>query len=310
MTAAGDRDFVGYGADPPHPRWPGGARIAVNFVMNYEEGSEPSIPDGDGRSEGALTETFASPFPPGQRDLAAEGMFEYGARVGFWRIMRLFRERDLPMTVFACAMALERNPPAVAAIAAAGHDICCHGWRWVEHWRLSREEERDHIARGTASLTRLFGAPPEGWYCRYGPSEHTRALLVEAGGFAYDSDGYNDELPYWVLQDGTPHLVVPYSLVTNDSKFGRGAFGTAEDYFTFLRDQFDMLYEEGAERPKMMSCGLHMRLIGHPARARGLARFLDHVRGHDRVWVARRGEIARHWRREFPYRPGMEHVAR
>ncbi|WP_207539776.1 allantoinase PuuE [Sabulicella rubraurantiaca] len=303
------RDLIGYGAHPPHPRWPGDARIAINFVMNYEEGSEPSLPDGDGRSEAGLTETPASPVPTGQRDLAAEGMFEYGARVGFWRVMRLFAERGMPMTIFACALALERHPPAAQAIREAGHDICCHGWRWVEHYKLSKEEEREHIRRAVESLERTTGQRPAGWYCRYGPSIHTRALLLEHGGFRYDSDAYNDELPYWVTQDGEPHLVVPYSLVTNDAKFGRGQFSTADDYFTFLRDQFDMLYAEGETQPRMMSCGLHLRLIGHPARAAGLARFLDYVRGHDRVWVARRAEIAEHWHRTFPYKPGMEQIA-
>ncbi|MBB3896691.1 allantoinase PuuE [Roseococcus suduntuyensis] len=309
-NAAFARDLIGYGANPPHPRWPGGARIAVNFVMNYEEGSEPSFMDNDGRSEVGLTEMAASPVPAGQRDLAAEGMFEYGVRVGFWRVMRLFAERRLPMTIFACALALERHPPAAAAIREAGHDICCHGWRWIEHFKLTREEEREHIRLAVESLTRSTGNRPLGWYCRYGPSVNTRALLAEEGGFLYDSDAYNDELPYWVLQDGKPVLVVPYSLVTNDAKFGRGPFSTADDYFTFLRDQFDMLYAEGATQPKMMSCGLHLRLIGHPARAVGLARFLDYIRGHEGVWVARRIEIAEHWRRTFPYQPGMEQMAR
>lgn len=304
------RDLIGYGAHPPHPRWPGDARIAVNFVMNYEEGSEPSFMDNDGRSEAGLTEMAASPVPTGQRDLAAEGMFEYGVRVGFWRVMRLFAERGLPMTIFACALALERHPPAAAAIREAGHDICCHGWRWIEHFKLTREEEREHIRLAVESLARTTGNRPHGWYCRYGPSVNTRALLAEEGGFLYDSDAYNDELPYWVLQDGKPVLVVPYSLVTNDAKFGRGPFSTADDYFTFLRDQFDMLYAEGATQPKMMSCGLHLRLIGHPARAVGLARFLDYIRGHEGVWVARRIEIAEHWRRTFPYSPGMEQIAK
>jgi allantoinase len=310
LTGPYARDLIGYGRNPPHPQWPNGARIAVNFVMNYEEGSEYSMMDGDGRSEATLTETAQSPFPPGSRDLAAEGMFEYGVRVGFWRVMRLFAERDLPMTIFACALALERHPPAAAAIVEAGHDFCCHGWRWVEHFKLTRDEEREHIRRAIESLTKTLGARPLGWYCRYGPSVNTRPLLVEEGGFLYDSDCYNDELPYWVLQDGKPHLVVPYSLVTNDSKFGRGVFGTADDYFVFLRDQFDMLYAEGKTQPKMMSCGLHLRSIGHPARAVGLMRFLDHIGRFEGVWVARRTEIAQHWRTTFPYRPGLEQIAK
>ncbi len=308
--AAYPRDLIGYGATPPDPQWPNGARIAVNFVMNYEEGSEYSFADGDGRSEASLTEAAVSPVPEGQRDLAGEGMFEFGSRVGFWRIMRLLAERNLPMTVFGCALALERHPPAAAAIRAAGHDVCCHGWRWIEHYRLTRDEEREHIRLAVESLRRTLGSRPLGWYCRYGPSVNTRALLVEEGGFLYDSDCYNDELPYWVLQDGKPQLCVPYSLATNDSKYGRGVFGTADDYFTFLRDQFDMLYAEGATQPKMMSCGLHMRIMGHPARAAGLARFMDHILRHEKVWVARRIEIAEHWRRVFPYAAGMEQIAR
>lgn len=310
MSSPLARDLIGYGEHPPHPQWPGKARIAINFVMNYEEGSENSFLDGDGRSEGSSAEALQSPVPKGERDLAMEGMFEFGSRVGFWRIMRLFRKRGLNMTIFACALALERHPPAAAAIKEAGHDICCHGWRWIEHFKLTREQEREHIQLAIASLQKTMGERPYGWYCRYGPSVNTRALLMEEGGFLYDSDCYNDELPYWVLQDGKPRLVVPYSLVTNDSKFNRGMFATADDYFSFLRDQFDMLYEEGETQPKMMSCGLHMRTIGHPARAIGLARFLDYIQSHDRVWIARRIDIAEHWRKTFPYQPGMEQIAK
>ncbi|MES2710927.1 MAG: allantoinase PuuE [Pseudomonadota bacterium] len=309
-TSPFNRDLIGYGANPPHPRWPGDARIAVNFVLNFEEGSEPSFLDGDGRSEAALTEAMGSAVPAGERDLAAEGMFEFGTRVGFWRIMRTFAQRNLPLTVFACALAIERNPPAAAAILEAGHDICCHGWRWEEHYRLDRETERQHIRMAVESLTRTMGSHPAGWYCRYGPSVNTRALLMEQGGFLYDSDCYNDELPYWVLQDGKPQLIVPYSLVTNDSKYGRAVFGSSDDYFGFLKDQFDVLYAEGETAPKMMSCGLHMRIIGHPARAAGLARFMDYIQGHDRVWITRRIDIAEHWRRTFPYAPGMEQIAK
>jgi allantoinase len=297
------RDLTGYAGAPPDPQWPNRARLAVNFVLNYEEGSEYSLPDGDGYSEASLTEMPASPVPRGERDLAAESMFEYGSRVGFWRLRRLFAERGLPATVFACALALQRNPPAIRAIQTAGFDICCHGWRWIEHYRLGEEEEREHIARAAAALTDMFGEHPPGWYCRTGPSVNTRRLLVEAGGFLYDSDAYNDELPYWLNVGGTGHLVVPYSLVTNDSKFGRGIFVTADDFFAFCRDQFDMLYAEGADQPKMMSVGLHLRLMGHPARAAGLARLLDYVAGFDDVWICRRRDIAGHWRQTHPYDP-------
>lgn len=294
------RDLVGYGSNPPDPKWPGGARLAVNFVLNFEEGSEYSFGNGDGRSEVSLTELPASPVPAGERDLAAESMFEYGSRAGFWRIMRVFAERELPMTVFGCALALERNPAAAGAIVAAGHDICCHGWRWVEHFRLSEAEERDHIRRAIESLERSVGERPLGWYCRYGPSLNTRRLVVEEGGFLYDSDAYNDDLPYYVQEGGRPHLVVPYTLTNNDVKYGTSNFGTGEDFFTYCREAFDFLYAEGASQPKMMSIGMHMRLLGHPGRASGLARLLDHMQSRSDVWICRRLEIARHWLEQHP----------
>jgi len=290
-----DRDFIGYGGHPPDPRWPGGARLALNFVMNYEEGSEYSMMDRDGVSDAALTELSAAAVPRGERDLAAESMFEYGSRVGFWRLMRLFAERGLPMTVFACALALERNAPAATAIREAGHDICCHGWRWVEHFKLDEATEGQHIRRAVESLRRTVGVRPLGWYCRYGPSVNTRRLLMEEGGFVYDSDSYADELPYYVMAEGRPQLVVPYTLTNNDLKWGTGNLGTGEDFFLALKESFDMLYEEGRTAPKMMSVGMHMRLVGHPGRASGLARFLDYVKAKPDVWVCRRLEIAEHW---------------
>jgi allantoinase len=300
MATPYPRDLIGYGPNPPDPKWPGGARLALNMVMNYEEGSEYSVPDGDGRSEATLTELGAFDAGVRGRDLAAESMFEYGSRVGFWRLLRIFQERSLPMTVFGCALALERNPPAAGAIARAGHDVCCHGWRWIKHYDLPEEEEREHIRRAVESLRRTVGERPLGWYCRYGPGDNTRRLLVEEGGFLYDSDAYNDELPYWVEVGGRPHLIVPYTLSNNDAKFGAGGVFTAEDFFTYVRDAFDMLYREGKSQPKMMSVGLHMRLIGHPGRAAGLERFLDHVSKHSDVWVCRRVDIARHWIQHHP----------
>ena len=295
MPEAYARDLIGYGENPPDPKWPGDARVAINFVMNYEEGSEPSVPDGDGISEGGLTEVAG--VDPGRqgRDLAAESMFEYGSRVGFWRVMRIFQERGLPLTAFACGLALERNRPAAAALVKAGFDICSHGWRWVKHYDLALDEERRHIQQAIQSLTVTTGQRPLGWYCRYGPSVNTRRLLVDEGGFLYDSDAYNDELPYWVEVGGKPHLIVPYSLGPNDMKFGRGTLGTAEDYFTYVRDGFDVLYREGRRHPKMMSLGLHLRLIGHPSRAAGLERALDYITKHSGVWICRRIDIARHW---------------
>jgi len=300
-----DRDLLGYGANPPNPNWPnpkgtGAARLAVNFVLNFEEGSEPSIGDGDPASEWGLTEYGTSNPGVKGRDLAAEGMFQYGSRVGFWRVMRLFAERSMPMTIFGCALALERNPPAAAAIAAAGHDICCHGWRWEKHFELDEQTERDRIARAVASIQQTMGERPLGWYCRSGPGVNTRRLIVEEGGFLYDSDSYDDELPYWTRVEGKPHLVVPYTMSTNDSKFGRGTFGTGDDFFHYCRDAFDFLYREGATQPKMLSIGLHMRIIGHRARAAGLEKLLDHIHRHTDVWVTRRLDIARHWAANFP----------
>jgi allantoinase len=298
------RDFVGYGPNPPDPRWPGGARIALNFVINVEEGSEPSVPDGDGRSELGLTELAGADPGIKGRDLAAEGMFEYGSRVGIWRIMRLFQERGLPLTVFGCAQALERNPPAAEAIAKAGFDVCCHGLRWIKHSDLSEAEEREQIRTAVAKITESTGTRPLGWYCRYAPSVNTRRLLVEEGGFLYDSDAYNDELPYWVRVAGKPHLVVPYTLANNDAKFARGAFAVADHFFTYMRDAFDVLYREGETAPKMMSVGLHARLTGHPGRFVGLQRFLDHVQRHRDIWLCRRVDIALHWVAEHPFAGG------
>lgn len=297
------RDFIGYGANPPDPHWPKGAKLAVNFVMNYEEGSEPSMQDGEGLTENGLTEAHGLNQLKSGRDLAAEGMFEYGSRVGFWRLMRLFQERGLPMTIFGCALALERNPAAAAAIRESGFDVCSHGWRWIKHFELSEAEERDHIARAVTSLEKTVGHRPDGWYCRYGPSVNTRRLVVEHGGFLYDSDYYGEELPFWLTVDGKPQLVVPYSITNNDGKFA-GSVGTADQWFSFIRDAFDMLYDEGRRgAPKMMSVGLHMRLIGHPARAAGLQRLLDHVMRHRDVWVTGRADIAKHWIATHPY-PG------
>ncbi len=295
------RDFIGYGAKPPHAQWPGGAEIAVNFVINYEEGSEPSIADGD-----PATETGVSDSGPGRgvtgRDLAAEGMFEYGSRAGFWRLMRLFTERNIKPTIFGCALALERHPQAAQAIAAAGLDICCHGWRWETHFTLSEAEERERIARAVASLKQTVGAAPEGWYCRYSPSVNTRRLLAEHGGFLYDSDSYADELPFWTTVNGNGHLVLPYSLTTNDTKMA-GPLASPRAWADYLCDAFDLLRREGRDgAPKMMSVGLHMRMVGHAARAPGLERFLDYVKAAgDAVWVARRVDIARHWIATHPY---------
>ena len=289
------RDFTGYGRNPPDPRWPNGARLAVNFVLNYEEGSEYSFMDGDGRSEATLTDAGMGDSGVKGRDLAAESFFEYGSRAGFWRLHDLFASRSIPITISGSALALERNPEACTAIREAGHEVMCHGWRWVNQFNLTDEEEREHIARAVASLERSVGTRPLGWYCRYGPSLNTRRLLAEEGGFIYDSNAYNDDLPYWTRAADRPYLVVPHTFATNDNKYGRGWFGTSDDFFTWAKDSFDVLYREGARSPKMMSISLHLRISGHPGRSAGVERFADYVLGHPNVWLCRRIDVARHW---------------
>lgn len=295
------RDLVGYGARPPHPRWPSGARIAVQIVMNYEEGSELSIADGDGVSETYLTEVPGASLGPGKRDLIVESMYEYGSRAGFWRLMRMFADRNVPVTVFGAALALERNPEAARAIRQAGHEVCSHGWRWVGFQNMAEEDEREQMRRAIESIRQTIGERPYGWYCRYAPSENTRRLVVEEGGFLYDSDAYNDDLPYWVRVAGKHHLVIPYTLDVNDMKFSVApGFSAPSGYFEYMRDAFDVLYREGKTHPKMMSVGLHTRLAGRPGRAAALERFLDYVLERDDVWICKRVDIARHWIAHHP----------
>jgi len=295
-----ERDFVGYGEEPPRVRWPNGARIAVNLVVNYEEGSENRFEDGCARRETAGEVASQVPLDPPQRDLANESMFEYGSRVGVWRLLRLFDTHRVPCTLFACAVALERNPAVGRAIAARGHDVLAHGNRWEEHFLLDREAERAAIDRAVRVIEATTGQKPAGWYCRYGPGVHTRELVVASGHFVYDSDAYNDDLPYYVRVGGKPWLVVPYTLDTNDARFWRGGMTNGVDFFEYLRDSFDALYEEGATHPKMLSIGLHCRIVGRPGRARGLDRFLAHARALPGVWFARRSEIARWWLEQYP----------
>jgi len=295
------RDFTGYGEYPPDPKWPGGARVALQIVMNYEEGSEYSIPDGDGFSETYLTEVPGATLGPGKRDLIVESIYEYGSRAGFWRLMRIFADRKIDVTVFGAALALERNPEAARAIAASNHEVCSHGNRWVDFSNMSEDEERAEMREAIASIERTIGRRPLGWYCRYAPSINTRRLLVEEGGFLYDADAYNDDLPYWVKVEGKDHLVIPYTLDANDMKFSVApGFSSPSGYFEYMRDAFDVLYREGKTRPKMMSIGLHTRLAGRPGRSAALERFLDHVLAHDDVWICRRVDIARHWIANHP----------
>ena len=295
------RDMIGYGAAPPDPKWPGGARLAVQIVMNYEEGSEYSIPDGDGFSETYLTEVPGASLGPGKRDLIVESIYEYGSRAGFWRLMRIFAERKLQITVFGAALALERNPHAARAIRDAGYEVCSHGYRWVGFQDMSEAQEREEMRRAVASIAQTIGERPYGWYCRYAPSENTRRLVVEEGGYLYDADAYNDDLPYWTTVSGKRHLVIPYTLDVNDMKYSVApGFTSPSGYYEYLRDTFDVLYREGETQPKMMSIGLHTRLAGRPGRAAALERFLDYVLEHDDVWIARRVDIARHWIANHP----------
>ncbi|MBB5911435.1 putative urate catabolism protein [Nocardia transvalensis] len=296
------RDLVGYGPTPPHPRWPGDANVAVQFVLNYEEGGENCVLDGDAGSE-----TFLSDIVPAQsfsnRHMSMESLYEYGARAGLWRVLRAFESRDIPLTVFAVARALERNPEAVAAFKRLGYEIAGHGLRWISYQEVDPETERQHLAEAVRIITDLFGEPPRGWYTGR-DSPHTRDLVVEHGGFTYDADSYADDLPYWVEVRGRDHLVVPYTLEANDMRFSSPAgFANGEEFFTYLRDAFDVLYAEGAAgSPKMLSIGLHCRLAGRPGRAAALGRFLDYVQSHDKVWLARRIDIAEHWARVHPPR--------
>ncbi|MCX2929043.1 allantoinase PuuE [Mycobacterium sp. CVI_P3] len=294
------RDMIGYGRTPPHPKWPGDAAIAVQFVLNYEEGAENSVLDGDAASETFLSEiTPAEPFP--DRHKSMESLYEYGSRAGLWRVLRVFERRGIPLTIFAVALAMQRNPEAAAAFGELGHEIACHGLRWKSYQLVDRDTERAHMAEAVQILTELTGVAPLGWYTGR-DSPHTRELVVEHGGFVYDSDSYADDLPYWVRVHDQNHLVVPYTLDTNDMRFASPAgFSNGDEFFAHLRDAFDVLYAEGrAGAPKMLSIGLHCRLAGRPARTAALERFCDHVQSHDGVWIARRVEIAEHWRVVHP----------
>lgn len=298
------RDLIGYGANPPHPEWPNGARLALQIVLNYEEGAENSILHGDAASETFLSEIIGAEAFTGVRHKSMESLYEYGSRAGFWRLLRIFRERDIKTTVFGVAMALQRNPDAVQAILEDGHEIAAHGWRWINYQFIDEATEREHIKLAVETLTALTGgSPPLGWYTGR-DSPNTRRLVVEHGGFLYDSDSYADDVPYWELVDNQPHLVVPYTLDANDMRFATNqGFNTGDQFFTYLKDAFDVHYQEGETAPKMMSVGLHCRIIGKPGRTASLQRFLDYVQQHDDVWVCQRVEIARHWHEKHPYQP-------
>jgi putative urate catabolism protein len=299
------RDLVGYGQQAPHANWPGQARVAVQFVLNYEEGGENAVLHGDAGSEQFLSEMFNPPSFEA-RHLSMEGIYEYGSRVGVWRILREFEQRKLPLTVFGVSMALERHPELTSALVELGHEIACHGWRWIHYQNIDEATERQHLQTGMDIIQRMTGQAPLGWYTGR-DSPNTRRLVVDHGGFEYDSDYYGDDLPFWMKVAKTngevvPHLVVPYTLDTNDMRFSLPqGFSQADDFFIYLRDTFDALYAEGAESPKMMSIGMHCRLLGRPGRIVALQKFLDHIAKFDRVWVCKRIDIAKHWKQHHPY---------
>jgi allantoinase len=302
------RDLIGYGRTPPHPAWPGQARVALQFVLNYEEGGENNVLHGDAASETFLSEIIgAAAFP--MRHMSMESLYEYGSRAGLWRVLRMFEERKLPLTVFGVAMALKRNPEAVAAFRELGHEIACHGLKWISYQNIDEATERAHMAEAVQIMRELTGAAPLGWYTGR-DSPNTRRLVAEHGGFAYDADNYGDDLPFWepvtVAGIVKPQLVVPYTLDTNDMRFAAmQGFNSGTQFFDYLKDAFDVLYAEGdpdgLNQPKMLSIGLHCRIVGRPGRAAALARFLDYVQQHDRVWVTRRIDIADHWRATHPF---------
>ena len=302
------RDLVGYGRNPPHARWPGQARIAVQFVLNYEEGGENCVLHGDAGSEQFLSEIIGAAAYP-DRHLSMESIYEYGSRVGVWRILREFERRGWPLTVFGVSMALQRHPELTQALGELGHEIACHGWRWIHYQQMDEATEREHLRMGMQIIESMTGQRPLGWYTGR-DSPNTRRLVADHGGFLYDSDYYGDDLPFWTRvrrTDGieVDHLVVPYTLDANDMRFATPqGFNTGEQFFQYLTDTFDVLYAEGEDAPKMMSIGMHCRLLGRPGRLRALQRFMDHIARHDRVWVCRRVDIARHWIEHHPAKAG------
>ncbi|MCJ9430591.1 allantoinase PuuE [Kordiimonas marina] len=295
------RDLVGYGGNPPQPAWPGGARIAVQVVMNYEEGGENCILHGDDGAETFLSEIINAAPVPGARHMSMEQIYEYGSRAGVWRLLKLFEKQQVPVTVFAVAMALERNPKVAKAIMEAGHEICSHGYRWINYQDVDEDTERQHIRKAVEIIERVTGEKPLGWYTGR-TSPNTRRLVAEHGGFLYDADDYSDDLPFWTTVHGKPQLIVPYTLDTNDMRFAAAqGFNSGDQFFTYLKDAFDTLYEEGETAPKMMSVGLHCRIAGRPGRFKALERFIEYAKSHDKVWFCTRADIARHWHEQHPY---------
>lgn len=300
MTGGYPRDLAGYGADPPQADWPGGARLALQFVLNYEEGGENSVLHGDAASEAFLSDIIGAQPLAGVRHISMESLYGYGARVGVWRLLRLFERKGVPLTVFAVVMAAECNPAVIRAMVEAGHEIASHGYRWINYQYVGEETEREHIRRSVEILEQVSGARPLGWYTGR-TSPNTRRLVAEQGGFLYDADAYDDDLPYWETVGGAPQLIVPYTLDANDMRFATAqGFNAGDQFFAYLKDSFDVLLAEGETTPRMMSVGLHCRLAGRPGRIAALERFLDYARRHEGVWFCRRVDIARHWRKRHP----------
>jgi putative urate catabolism protein len=301
-TLKDTRDYRGYGENPPHPCWPGDARVAVQVVLNYEEGGENCTLNGDSGSEVFLSEIIGAAKFENARHMSMESIYEYGSRAGVWRLLRLFKQYQIPVTVFAIAMALEKYPELAKAFLHEGHEICSHGYRWINYHGVDEETEREHMHKAIEIIKRLTGERPLGWYTGR-TSENTRRLVTEEGGFLYDADDYSDDLPFWSTLGGRPQLIVPYTLDTNDMRFATAqGFNTGEQFFTYLKDAFDALYAEGATAPKMMSVGLHCRLAGRPGRIAGLEKFFKYIRQHEKVWICRRIDIARHWHQHHPYK--------
>jgi len=294
------RDLRGYGPRPPDPRWPGGARLALQIVLNYEEGGENCVLHGDPASESFLSEIIGAEARRGVRHMSMESVYEYGSRVGVWRLKNLFDRYRIPVTVFAVGLAVEQYPDPVRALFAAGHEICSHGYRWIDYQHVDKNVEREHMQKAISAIENAIGERPLGWYTGR-TSPNTRALVVEEGGFLYDADDYSDELPFWNSQHGKPHLVIPYTLDANDMRFATAqGFNSGTQFLQYLKDSFDVLYAEGAETPRMLSVGLHCRISGRPGRFAALEAFLRYARSHDDVWFCRRIDIARHWHSQHP----------
>ena len=300
MSDSYPRDLRGYGPKPPNPAWPGGARIALQIVLNYEEGGENCVLHGDASSETFLSEIMGAKARQESRHMSMESVYEYGTRVGVWRLRNLFTAHKVPITVFAVGMAVERYADPVTALAEDGHEICSHGYRWIDYQDIDEETERKHLSMAVAAIEKATGQRPLGWYTGR-TSPNTRRLVVEDGGFVYDADDYSDELPFWNHQFGRPHLVVPYTLDANDMRFATPqGFNSGDQFFSYLKDSFDVLRAEGAAAPRMMSVGLHCRLAGRPGRFAALERFIRYARSFDDVWWCRRIDVARHWHEHHP----------